>query len=284
VSLNTNLLFNDTFLIFLMRKILLTASDGETLTGRLPDSWAEVPLSAYVALALTARPLPADAEPTARAFASEASLEALAKLLGLPTAAPFLADWSLLLDIYEAAPWLFLGELPGGEPLPTFTHLGAAYTYGGGLDHLTGGQWEALAQFLEQHADAPLVCAPHLLAVLYCPTGQQQTAAIVTAAAEAFAILPMSVAWPAVQAFFTRSLPLATPIQRYFAARPVVEQALSALELALTSSAPRAFSWSMGRWLGRIWIRLVARQLTMFLPPSATTAGRRSWQPPLSAK
>lgn len=270
-----------------MRKIYITASDGDTLTGHLPDSWAEVPLAAYVALALTARPLPADAEPTARAFASEASFEALARLLGLPTAAPFLADWSLLLDLYEAAPWLFVGELPGGEPLPAFTHLGTAYTYGGGLDYLTGGQWEALAMFLERHADAPLACAPQLLAILYLPTGQpvsKQTPASVRAAAEAFATLPMSIAWPAVQAFFTRSLPLATPIQRYFAARPVVEQALSALELALTSSAPRGSSWSMARWWARIWMRLVRRQLMTFLPPSATTAARPSSPLHLSTK
>ncbi|MDO7885994.1 hypothetical protein [Hymenobacter cheonanensis] len=271
-----------------MHQLKITASDGEVLTGQLPESWAEVPLAPYVALALAAQPVPAGITPTVHPFANPAGCEALATLLGLPTAEPFLASLSLLLPIYDAAPWLFDGPLPAaGEPAPSFTHLGTAYTHTGAFDDLTAGQWEALSTFLQGCEGNPLRVAPQLLAVLYCPAGQPQSAVTVRDAAQAFETLPMRLAWPAIQSFLLRALPLALPIQRYLAARPLVEQVVHALEQGLATSptsAPRGFYWSMGRWLAKRWLKLVRRQLATFLPSSATTAVARHSRSTRNAK
>jgi len=259
-----------------MHKLKISASDGEVLTGQLPESWAEVPLQAYVGLALAAQPVPAGIVPTVHPFANSAGCQALATLLGLPTAEPFLADISLLLPIYEATPWLFDGPLPAGQPAPGFTHLGQAYAYvGGDFDTLTAGQWEALTSFLQESEGQPLRVAPQLLAVLYTPAGQKQSAVTVRDAALAFATLPLSLAWPAIQSFLLRALPLALATQSYLAARPLVEQVVHALEQGLATSptsGPRGFYWSTGRWLAKRWLKLARKQLATFLPPSATTA------------
>jgi hypothetical protein len=259
-----------------MHKLKLTASDGEVLTGQLPESWAEVPLASYVALALAAQPVPAGIMPTVHPFANAAGCQALATLLGLPTAEPFLADISLLLPIYEATPWLFDGPLPTAAPTAGFTHLGQVYDYvGGDFDTLTLGQWEALTSFLQESDGQPLRVAPQLLAVLYAPQGQPQSATTVQHAAQAFDTLPLSVAWPAIQSFLQRALPLALATQSYLAARPLVEQVVHALAQGLATSptsAPRGLYLNTGRWLAKHWLKLVQRQLATFLPSSATTA------------
>jgi hypothetical protein len=167
-----------------MRKIVLTADDGQPLTGHLPESWAEVPLAGYAALA------GADGLP--------ARVEAAAALLGLP-AGPLLEDVSLFATLAEQAPWLFGDELPEPElPVAYFTHQGITYHHQGDLQKISAGQMEALLTFLRLNEGHHLACAPHLLAVLYCPQGQSQTPAVVQAAATALATLPMSVAWPAL--------------------------------------------------------------------------------------
>jgi hypothetical protein len=262
-----------------MRKFKIDASDGEVLTGYIPESWREVPFRKYVDLAATAQKLPDTVtNPTAHVFASVAGCKAMAPLLGLPTAEPFLQDTQLLLPIFEVAPWLFLGPLPLAEDLVTsFKHQGVTYAYAGGLDGANGGQMEALLAFLRESDNDPVSCGPQLLAVLYTPKGQAQTPQTVRDAADAFETLPMNIAWPCLQNFIVRSMPLALPIQRYLALRPSVEQALSALEEAahLPVSALRGRSWSMRRWLGRIWLRHVRRILTISSLPSATTAKPR---------
>lgn len=255
-----------------MHRLKISASDGEVLTGQIPASWAEVPLAAYANLAATARPLPESiTQPTAHAYASVAGCEALAKLLGLPTAEPLLADVSLLRRLYHACPFLFAGPLPAAGAVPAFTHLGTAYEYSGGLPNATGELLEAVLNMLSAHEGHPLGCGPHLLAVLYRPVGQKQTVAVVDATAVAFATLPMSLAYPALLDFIQRSAPWVLTTQRYLAARPAAEQALSALEQALASASPGR-CWSMRRWLGRAWLKRVASMLRISLLPSATTA------------
>jgi hypothetical protein len=265
-----------------MRKFKIDASDGEVLTGHIPESWGEVPFRKYVDLAATAQKLPDSiTNPTAHMFASVAGCKAIAPLLGLPTAEPFLQDTQLLLPIFEAAPWLFLGPLPLAEDLVTvFTHQGVTYTYVGGLDNANGGQMEALLAFLRESDGNPVACGPQLLAVLYTAKGQTQTPQSVKEAGDAFETLPMSIAWPCLQNFMVRSMPLALPIQRYLALRPSVEQALSALEQGADSKilASLGRSWSMHRWLGKIWLRLVRRTLMISSPRSASTAKPRMWR------
>ena len=107
--------------------------------------------------------------------------------------------------------------------------------------------------------------------MLYQPVGQKQTAAVVEATAAAFATLPMSLAWPALADFIQRSAPWALATQRYLAARPAAELALSAVEQAM-ASASQGRCWSMRRWLGKVWLRRVTSMLRTFLLPSATTA------------
>lgn len=261
-----------------MRKFKLTASDGEVLTGHLPENWAEVPLSLYAALAATAQPVPDVLQSGAHVLASEASCEALAALLGLPTAEPFHTDFSLLLDLYEAAPWLFVGPLPEAEITERFDHQGTTYEYAGGLSQALGGQMEALLNFLRDYDGQPLGVGHKLLAVLYKPAGQKQTTAAVTAAAAAFQSLPMSIAYPALQGFFLRSSHSATPILKFLAVRPEVEKALNALETATaspSSASPGRF-WNMRRWLITTWLRRVRRKLGISSPHSAFTVAATS--------
>lgn len=255
-----------------MHKLTLTASDGEVLLAHAPASWAEVPLAAYADFAATAQPLPASlTQPTAHAFTSPASCQALATLLGLPTAEPLLADRRVLLTVYQVSPFLFTGPLPAAGAVPSFAHRGTVYEYCGGLPNATGEQLEALLAFMSEHEGHPLGCGPNLLAILYRPTGQAQTPAVVEATAAAFASLPLSLAWPALADFTQRSAPWLLATQRYLAARPAAGQVLSALERALASASPGR-SWSMRRWLGKVWLRHAAKLLTTFSPPFATTA------------
>ena len=246
-----------------MRKITITASDGEKIAGQLPQSWAEVGFKAYADLAATAQTVPDGITPTAHVFANVAGCHALATLLDLPTADPLLTDVSLLLTIYDAAPWLFVGPLPAAdEPTATFTHLGTTYDYAGGLDKATGGQMEALLAFLNVHEGNPLGAGPALLAVLYTPTGQPQTPETVKVAALALETLPMSVAWPCVQAFLSRSAPTAMLIQKYLALRPQVEKLLSALETPLQHSASPGHCSNLLRWLTKAYLKRVRKALT----------------------
>lgn len=255
-----------------MHKLTLTASDGEVLTGGIPASWADVPLAAYTNLVAAAQPLP-EGLPLhpALAFASEAGRAAVATLLGLPSAEPLVADDQLLRAVFDTSPFLFAGPLPAAGAVEAFTHQGTAYEYYGGLPNATGEQLEALLNFLSAHQGHPLGCGPHLLAILYRPVGQKQTVAQVTAAAQSFATLPMSLAYPALLDFMQRSAPWALATQRYLAVLPAAEQALSALQTAVATALP-ARSWSMRRWLTRTWIRLVSTQLRTSLLPSTTTA------------
>ncbi|MGI4867472.1 MAG: hypothetical protein ACRYFZ_26370 [Janthinobacterium lividum] len=258
-----------------MHTFTITASDGEVLTGQVPASWAEVPLAAYAALVATAQPLPESITlPAFHAFAHEAGYDALAKLLGLPTAEPLRESDQLLAQLYQASPFLFTGPLPAAGAALTFTHRGTSYMYGGGLPDATGEELEALLGFLSEHEGHQLGCGPHLLAILYRPQGQEKkarTPATVLAVAEAFATLPMSLAWPALTDFMQRSAPWLLATQRYLAALPAAGQALSAVEQAMATASPEP-CLSMRRWLGKIWLRRVRSMLTTFLSPSAITA------------
>jgi len=232
-----------------MRKITLTAADGEALTGQLPESWAEVPLAPFAALA-TAELLPA-------------RVRALAALVGLP-AEPLLYDINHYARILVAAPWLFSGELPAAtEPVPSFVHQGITYAHVGALDTITAEQMEALYNFLAEAEGQPLTAAPGLLAVLYAPKGQPQTAQVVAQAQAALASLPMSIAWPALADFLRAGSSVAQLIGTYSALRAQAEVALQSLEKALAASSGSTRFWQKPlRFLSAQWIKSARATLT----------------------
>ncbi len=230
------------------RKINLTDSDGQQLSGYLPTGWHETPLAAYAQLA--------------SATTMGQQCEAVAQLLGLP-AAPFLEDVSLLLPVRHAAPWLFDGSLPEGpEAIGHFTHQGTVYAHVGSLDKITAEQMEALLSFLSQHESKPLLSAPHLLAVLYCPAGRTQSADMVESVARAFASLPMSTAWPALADFLRSGASAALHIRTVWALEKQAKTILETLEVAVTTDGDSRISFSnMRRWLTRRWVRAARKML-----------------------
>jgi hypothetical protein len=228
--------------------VTLTAADGETLTGRLPDSWGQVPLAAYATLA------------TADTFPNR--IRATAALVGLP-AQPLLDDVSLYGAITRAAPWLFGGALPeAGEPLASFTHQGTTYRHVGNLDKINGEQFEALTNFLREAEGKPLTAAPGLLAVLYCAKGKPQTAEAVAAAQAAFATLPVATAWPALAFFLSSTGPVSLRIQTVSALSGQAEVALATLEQALATPGAFTTCWQRARrWLASRWLRSARKML-----------------------
>jgi hypothetical protein len=233
-----------------MSKIILTADDGEKLTGTLPDSWAEVPLVPYAALA-SAEGLPA-------------RIEAAAALVGLP-AAPLLEDVDLFAAICRAAPWLFGDELPEATgAVPSFKHAGATYEHVGHLDKITAEQMEALLNFLRESEGKPLQAAPGLLAVLYRPKGKTQTAEVVEASRLAFATLPVSVAWPALADFMRSSASAALNIRTASALNEQARVTLAALEKTLTMAGASSTFWQKAqRSLFRRWLRNARKMLSI---------------------
>lgn len=232
-----------------MSKIILTDDDGDTITGRLPDSWAQVPLGPYSRLAA------AEALPDRIAAAAE--------LCSLP--APLLLDDTRHYGaIVAAAPWLFGGELP---ETPTavayFTHEGTTYHHVGNLGKINAGQLEALLTFLADNEGHPLGCAAGLLAVLYCPAGKLQTAKVVATSQAAFATLPMSVAWPALADFMRSSGSVARNILTVSALEGQVSNLLTTLEQAQAMAGASSTFWQRAqRFLFRRWLRSARRQLS----------------------
>jgi hypothetical protein len=232
-----------------MGKITLTAADGDTLTGRLPDSWAQVPLGAYARLA-AAESLPD-------------RIAATAALCNL-SAQPLLDDVKHYGAIVAAAPWLFGGELPETPAAVSyFTHAGTTYHHVGNLGKINAGQLEALLTFLAENEGHPLGCAAGLLAVLYCPQGKQQTAKVVASSQQAFATLPMSVAWPALADFIRSSGSAARSILTVSALEEQTSNLLATLEQAQAmGGASSTFSQKVQRWLFRRWLRSARSQLS----------------------
>jgi hypothetical protein len=231
-----------------MKNIKISDLDGNEYKGQLPETWQEVPLGKYAALA-------AAPNLTERA-------KALAALIGVP-ADPLIENVRVYATIRAAAPFLFDGPLPAAsEPLPAFEHKGIEYTYVGGLHHMNTGQYEALDEMLRsariQRRD-PITAAPEMLAVLYTPKGQEQTLTSVETTAKAFATLPVSLGYPVLQDFFLHNAKSAHPILTYFEARPKVEKMLNMVSEALSDS--QASSWSLRRWLSLTWIRRVKKTL-----------------------
>jgi hypothetical protein len=233
-----------------MNKIILTATDGEQLLGILPKSWAKVPLTLYANLA-AAETMPE-------------KVKATAALVGLP-AAPLLADVKHYGAIVEAAPWLFGGELPEAPtPVAYFTHEGTTYHHVGALAKISATQMEALMNFLRDNEGHALNCAPGLLAVLYCPAGKEQTAEVVASAQEAFANLPMSIAWPALADFMRSSGSAALNIRTVSALEEQVKSLVRTLETATEgASASSTFLQKLQRSLFRRWLSNAKKLLSM---------------------
>jgi hypothetical protein len=233
-----------------MKKIILTAEDGERLLGQLPKSWAQVPLTLYANLA-AAESLPD-------------KVKATASLVGLP-AAPLLADVKHYGAIVEAAPWLFGGELPEApSPVAYFTHAGTTYYHVGSLAKINAQQMEALMNFLRDNEGHALNCAPGLLAVLYCPDGKEQTAEVVAAAQEAFAALPMSIAWPALADFMRSSGSAALNIRTVSALEEQARNLVLMLETTMAGASASSTFWQKLRsWLFRRWLSNVRKLLSM---------------------
>ena len=170
-----------------MRNIILRDSKKKAVAlGELPTGWHEVPLATF----LKYQERPEELRPTAAV---------LALLTGIPE--HILAeDVSLCVPLYKGLGW-FMSSLPEGEPVTSFRLAGIEYEHVGNLSMINAGQFEALADFLREHKADPVQAAPWLLAVLFKPTGQQQTPEVVEACATAFLELPMSVAYPVVQDF-----------------------------------------------------------------------------------
>ncbi|MDO7849909.1 hypothetical protein Q5H92_26355 [Hymenobacter sp. M29] len=252
-----------------MSKITITDESGAKCTGRLPSSWADVSLAQYAALAAAAN--------------WPDRCRALAALCDLP-AQPFLDDVSLCLPILRGAPFLLDGPLPmpGTDGDTSFRHAGTTYVPApADLDKIAGAQLEALLNFLLEHDGNALACAPALLAVLYKPAGKKPlfgpapdvplTADVVEASARAFESLPMSVAWPLIGNFLSRSAATATSIAKFLAVQPAAEQLLSAMETHLTTSGRSGFCWNFAAWALVRWTKRVRNRLTISSLPFAFT-------------
>lgn len=231
-----------------MKQIKISDNEGSSYVGSLPESWDEVPLHKYAALA------------AANGFKERAT--ALVSLVGLPEEV-VLEDSSVVGHILRACPFLLQGTLPTAEKaIPEFTHQGVRYTHVGDLLRISCAQYEALDTVLRQ-AEAeqvsPLLLGHELLAVLYVPAGKKQDADTVAAASEAFKTLPVSIGYPALQVFFCNNWKSSQAIRTYLAAKPQAEAALREIEQAL--SASQESSWSLRRWLSLTWVRRVKRTL-----------------------
>lgn len=252
-----------------MHTLQLTAADGQLLTGQLPNSWAEVPFGPYIDFQATARPVPRlITHPTGHAFASQAGCQALAHLLGLPTGEPLYSQLRRLAHLHELAPWLFDGPLPPAEALvASFTHQGTRYRYASAAElGPAAADRERMLLWCLRETDGHLLnCATLLLATLYTPDGAAPTVALTQAGAQAFEHLPMSLAWPCLFNFLVPETVAPEAVTRYLALRPMVGQALRALEAVAVAppTPPPARPHLLRRWLSWAWHRATMRPIVL---------------------
>ena len=241
-----------------MRSITLTpsrlsagAEAAESLPliyGSLPESFADVKLAHYVILVAADR--------------VSQRIAATALICGLPVDV-LLADAGLFATIKRAAPWLFadppLSEL---KRQSLITHEGMRYEFVGDLHRISAHQLEALLDFIAQHHAAPILSAASLLAVLYKPLGEAQTADVVERTALAFESLPVSIAWPAIMDFLRSGASVARHIRNSSALVSETKELLSQLESASrTGGASFRYLSKLRRWLILTWIRSARAQL-----------------------
>jgi hypothetical protein len=206
-----------------MRNINVTDSEtGTVYPGQLPTGWHEVPVSAFqefARLQLERRP-------------ELAMLSAVQALTNIPYEV-LESDVSVAVVLGKELPWFFDG-LPTGEPAAKLSHRGIVYDHCEEFGRLSAGQFEALLAFLEEGKDSPAIAASYLLAVLLVRRGHKQNAKVVREAAEAFASLPMSVAWPYVINFLTAWSSNAVQLQACSVAAMQTETALLQMAEALS--------------------------------------------------
>ncbi|GAB3293914.1 hypothetical protein [Hymenobacter tenuis] len=209
-----------------MRTLKITDTEtGQEYSGRMPEGWHEVPLSAFQQYAR----LQAERRPELEL------LSAVQALTDLP-ADTLEADVSLAANLGSMLPWFF--ALPTGEPASTLTHHGVTYLHCQDFGRLSAGQFEALLAFLDAAGNNPGVAAPELLAVLLVRKGVKQDARAVREATAAFASLSMEQAWPYVANFLTAWSSSAVRLQASSLVKIQTETALLQIVEAL-SSAPR---------------------------------------------
>ncbi|RZK55439.1 MAG: hypothetical protein EOO59_10580 [Hymenobacter sp.] len=101
--------------------------------------------------------------------------------------------------------------------------------------------------------------------MLYCAAGQEQTREVVAAAQVAFATLPLSIAWPALQDFMRSSGSVALNIRTVSALSEQVSGLLETLtQASQTGGASFTFSQKAQRWLFRRWLRNAKNRLSIF--------------------
>ncbi|MDO7849911.1 hypothetical protein Q5H92_26365 [Hymenobacter sp. M29] len=218
--------------------------------GRLPERWPEVALAPYSQLR------------AAMAANSETGkIKATALICGIEPDI-LLADVGMYGVIYEAATWLFEQEPPHpAQRLETLTHQGVTYRFVGDLHKINAGQLEALLDFIAENAAAPVLSAPHLLAVLFMPVdAAEQSAEVVSAAAEAFASLPVSVAWPVLLDFLRSGASAALHIRNSSALHQTTAQLLTTIEQAVSSPPTAGGSFTLSLKLRRSRNRLPSDQ------------------------
>lgn len=220
--------------------------------GRLPERWGEVELGPYSQL---------------RAAQGETDrIRAAAAICGLQPDV-LLADVGMYGVIYAAATWLFEREPPHpAQRVEVLTHQGVTYRFVGDLHKINAGQLEALLDYIRENAAAPVLSAPHLLAVLFMPVdAAEQSADVVSAAAEAFASLPVSVAWPVLLDFLRSGASVALHIRNSSALHTTTTQLLTTIEQAVSSppmpGASFTLSLRLRRWLIRTWTRYARKTL-----------------------
>ncbi|TGE08264.1 hypothetical protein [Hymenobacter fodinae] len=236
-----------------MRNIILRDSDGKAVaTGKLPRNWSEVPLSTFLAYEATKseqRTTPA----------------VLALLTGIDEEL-LRSDVSLCVPLWQALDW-FRSTLPEEKKLDEFEHDGVTYRHVGGsgssnLRRINAGQFEALSDFIAEHAQDPIQSAPALIAVLYAPAGAAQTPELVEQLAERFRSLAFSVAYPIIADFLRTGAAVAFSIRTYSDLLPKATALLQTLdETSRSSGVSSSYFRKSQNWLLRTWIRSVRRTL-----------------------
>ncbi|TGE24768.1 hypothetical protein E5K00_06055 [Hymenobacter aquaticus] len=238
-----------------MHTITITDLEGNAHQGRLPASWADVPLCQYARLAL------------ATTVAERRA--AVAELTGLPLAA-FEEDAELLPNLLLNARFLYQGPLPDGKPLPSFEHAGVTYTHAGQLDKISAHQWGAAVEALATEGQPS--AAPYLLAVLYTPAGPAHQLANTTAAMHT---VPMSVGWPALMHLVRTVGPRALAAEGYNQVRAQAEQLLSTVEAQLQQATPKGLAQKAAQKLVRRGLQQ-ARKVIDNTPGGATYKKKRT--------
>jgi hypothetical protein len=221
------------------------------ITATLPTNWDEVPLLPFCHL-LAARTLNEKVAATAVLVGVEAE-----QLLGNMRA------YTLI-----EADLAFMKELPQPTEAPVdILHAGVRYHHVGNLSTISAGQLEALTAFLREYEEQPVLAGPSLLAVLYKPAGLSMLtwdAEAISAAAKAFEVLPVSLAWPALTSFLVATGPLALIFQQYSAARVATENLLKTVEASLPPPGASLGWWQKQRsGAVRAWIKSARSRLTL---------------------